>query len=118
MNSLADEGVDRQIVDRLREEGHAVIYVAEMSPGISDDSVLDIANREAAMLVTADKDFGEIVFRQGRSSGGVILIRLEGLSPDAKAHIVSRAVNAHLEEIPGNFSVLSPGALRIRHRLT
>lgn len=61
MNFLVDEGVDRQIVHRLRSEGHAVIYVAELESGISDDAVLDIANRESAVLVAADKDFGEIV---------------------------------------------------------
>lgn len=86
-----------------------MIYVAELEPGISDDAVLDIANRESAVLVTADKDFGEIVFRQGRSSGGVVLIRLEGLSPEGKARTVSAAINTHLEEIPGNFSVLISG---------
>ncbi len=104
-------------MDRLRSDGYSVLYVAEMEPGISDDFVLDVANRESAVLVTADKDFGEIVFRQGRSSGGVVLLRLEGLSPEAKSRIVSGAISAHLEEIPGNFSVLSPGVLRIRRRL-
>lgn len=72
-------------MDRLRNEGHAVIYVAEMEPGITDDSVLNAANKESAVLVAADKDFGEIVFRQGRSSSGVVLIRLAGISPDARA---------------------------------
>ena len=62
LNFLVDEGVDRQIVHRLRSEGHAVIYVAELEPGISDDAVLDIANRESAVLVTSDKDFGEIIW--------------------------------------------------------
>jgi Domain of unknown function (DUF5615) len=46
MNFLADESVDRQIVDRLRQDGHMVWYVAEMEPGISDDIVLGLANRE------------------------------------------------------------------------
>ena len=36
----ADEGVDRQIVERLRHDGHEVAYVAEMSPGIADEVVL------------------------------------------------------------------------------
>jgi len=44
MNLLADEGVDKQIVVRLREEGHSVSYVAEMAPGISDDIVLEFSN--------------------------------------------------------------------------
>lgn len=56
MNFLADESVDRQVVDRLRQDGHAVRYIAEMEPGISDDRVLDLANQEADVLLTADKD--------------------------------------------------------------
>lgn len=71
MNFVADESVDRQVVDRLRQEGHQVRYVAEMEPGISDDAVLELANREAALLLTADKDFGELVFRQRRVLLGV-----------------------------------------------
>ena len=44
MNLLADESIDRQIVDRLRQDGHLVHYVAEMDPGIPDDTVLYLAN--------------------------------------------------------------------------
>ena len=73
MKLLADEGVDRPIVERLRESSHQVWYVAEMEPGISDETVLDMANREEAVLLTVDKDFGELVFRQGRMTGGIIL---------------------------------------------
>ncbi|MCX7839148.1 MAG: DUF5615 family PIN-like protein, partial [Anaerolineae bacterium] len=72
MNFLADESVDRQIVERLRQDGHRVWYVAEMKPGISDDSVLALANQEPAILLTADKDFGEMVFRQRLYTHGVI----------------------------------------------
>ena len=63
MNLLADESIDLQIVDRLRQDGHLVHYIAEMEPGISDDVVLDLANQDTAVLLTADKDFGELVFR-------------------------------------------------------
>jgi len=56
MNLLADEGVDKQIVVRLREEGYSVSYVAEMAPGISDDIVLELANKEGSLLLTSDKD--------------------------------------------------------------
>jgi len=54
VNLLADESVDRQIVDRLRREGDTVRYVAEMEPGIEDDIVLNLANQEANVLLTAD----------------------------------------------------------------
>jgi predicted nuclease of predicted toxin-antitoxin system len=66
MNLVADEGVDRQIVEQLRQDGHDVAYIAELAPSISDDEVLQQANDRHALLVTADKDFGELVFRLNR----------------------------------------------------
>ncbi len=68
MNLLADESVDRQIVERLRQDGHHLLAVAEMAPGVPDDVVLERANQETALLLTADKDFGELVYRQKRIS--------------------------------------------------
>jgi predicted nuclease of predicted toxin-antitoxin system len=89
---LADENIDRPIVDRLRSDGHSIFYVKEMHAGISDDTVLEMANQQDALLLTADKDFGEIVFRQGRIFKGVVLIRLAGLSSLHKSEIVSNAL--------------------------
>ena len=114
MNFLADESVDRQIVDRLRQDGHLVWYVAEMEPGIADDTVLDLANQEAALLLTADKDFGELVFRQRRLAPGIVLIRLAGLSPAGKAEVVASAINGHASELSQAFAVITPGTIRIR----
>jgi predicted nuclease of predicted toxin-antitoxin system len=85
---MADENIDRQIVERLRQDGHEVWYVAEMDPGVSDQEVLTFANNEQAVLLTADKDFGELVYRQELVNPGVILLRLAGLSPDVKAELV------------------------------
>jgi predicted nuclease of predicted toxin-antitoxin system len=116
MNLLADEGVDRHLVDQLRTDGHDVLYVAEMEPGISDDEVLQCANEHSALLVTEDKDFGELVFRQRRIHLGVILVRLHGLSSSAKAHLVSDALAQHGAEMSDAFSVISPGSVRIRQR--
>lgn len=73
MKILADEGVDRPIVERLRQNSHQVWHVAEMEAGSADEAVLDLANREGAVLLTTDKDFGELVFRQERMTKGVIL---------------------------------------------
>jgi predicted RNase H-like HicB family nuclease/predicted nuclease of predicted toxin-antitoxin system len=75
---LADEGVDAATVARLRLDGHDVTYVAELAPGITDDGVLVLANGEGRVLLTIDKDFGELVFRLRRVSAGVLLVRLAG----------------------------------------
>jgi predicted nuclease of predicted toxin-antitoxin system len=69
---LADEGVDAAIVARLRFDGHDLVYVAELSPGITDDAVLELANADERILMTADKDFGELVFRLRRVAFGVL----------------------------------------------
>ena len=114
MNFLADENVDRQIVDRLRQDGHILRYVVEMEAGISDDTVLDLANKESSLLITADKDFGEMVFRQRLIMHGIVLIRLAGITPSHKAEIVSSAINKYKSQLPHAFSVITPGAIRIR----
>lgn len=116
MNFLADESVDRQIVERLRQDGHQVRYVAEMEPGVSDEIVLDLANRERSLLITADKDFGELIFLQQRMMSGVILIRLTGLSPMNKAEVIVSALKKHGVELDQAFTVIMAGAIRIRKR--
>ena len=117
MNLLGDERIDAPVVARLRADGHQVDYVAEMSPGISDESVLDRANRRNALLMTADKDFGELVFRLRKVSLGVALIRLAGLSPRLKARLVADALGTHGEEMQHVFSVITPGMVRVRREI-
>jgi len=70
--------------------------------------------RNDAVLLTADKDFGELVFHQRLNNQGFILIRLTGLSPTHKAGIVASAIRNHLSELPQAFGVITPGAIRIR----
>ena len=117
MNLMADECVDRQIVARLRREGHEVLYVAEMDPGIPDETILERANQNNALLLTTDKDYGELIFRQNRISAGVLLLRLAGLSQIEKARIVSSIIRDHSNELSQSFTVASPGRVRIRKRI-
>ncbi len=116
MNLVADEGVDGHIVARLRQDGHDVLYIAEMEPSISDDIVLSHANARGALLLTEDKDFGELVFRQGLVHTGIVLIRLAGLSSEMKAAMVSTVCRDRVAELSDAFSVISPGLVRIRRR--
>ena len=114
MRLLADEGVAAAIVTRLRSAGHDVVYVAELSPGITDDSVLELADADERIVMTADKDFGELVFRLRRAMVGVLLVRLPGQPSESRAEAVTRALQEHGEEMPGTFTVLTPGLVRIR----
>jgi predicted nuclease of predicted toxin-antitoxin system len=117
MNLLADEDVDGPIVERLRQDGHDVLYIAEIDAGVPDEEVLRRANEKMALLVTADKDFGEMIFRQNLlNAGGVVLIRLAGLSPERKAKLVSKVFHDRGAEFPHAFSVISVGRVRIRRK--
>lgn len=114
MRFIADENVDKPIVDSLRKSGYAVLYILEMEPGITDEQIITRANKEGALLITADRDFGEIVFRQGRTVHGVILIRLAGLAVPRKSEIVLRAIKEHKKDLYGNFVVITASTIRIR----
>ena len=72
VNLVADENVDAGIVSALRDAGRAVTYVRELDPGIDDERVLRLAEFQGALLLTSDKDFGELVFRQHLLHSGVI----------------------------------------------
>lgn len=115
MNLVADENIDRRIVERLRQDGHSVEWIAELAPSVSDEDVLQRAVAAAAVLVTEDKDFGELVYRRGLTHSGILLVRLEGLDNATKAEVVSQAVRDNAMELPGSFAVVSPDSVRVRH---
>jgi predicted nuclease of predicted toxin-antitoxin system len=117
VNLFADESVERPVVERPRQDNHDVVFVAELAPSITDDDVLRIANDRSAVLVTADKDFGELVFRQGAVHAGVVLLRLPGLANSTKGEIVAEVCRLRASELIGSFTVISPGQVRIRRRL-
>lgn len=114
MSLVADESIDRPIVERLRRRGLEVTFVAELEPGLDDDAVLALANERNALLLTGDKDFGELVFRLGRVTAGVVLVRLAGLKPHRRAEIVDACLARFGEEMSHAFTVITPGGVRIR----
>ena len=76
--------------------------------------VLSHANERQVLLITTDKDFGELVFRHGKLNAGVVLLRLAGVSPSQKAEIVSGALTAHGGEMETAFTVITSKIVRIR----
>ena|SRR5687768_14181350 len=114
MKLLADEGVDKPIVDALRGAGLDVVYILETNQGADDEFILSFANTEQRILLTQDKDFGELVFRLKNVHSGVILIRLNGYTPINKASIIVKLLLLHKDELTNAFTVIQPNAIRIR----
>lgn len=110
---LANENVPGEVVEAVRQSGYDVGWIAESSPGVDDDVVLGTALAEGRVLLTFDKDFGEMAFRQGKSATcGVLLLRPRVRSPSYLAQFVLAVLrqNATWE---GNFSVAQEGKLRM-----
>ena len=110
---VADESVEGPTVSALRAAGHSVLFIAETSPGIEDGEVLGIARREQALLLTADKDFGELVFRNRETHAGILLIRSLDEADENAANVVT-AIEQYGPDLLNRFSVLMGCALRIR----
>src|SRR5687767_1633306 len=117
MKFVADENIDLPIIARLRKDGHDVYAVIEMSAGILDEEVLKQANQQGVVLLTGDKDFGELVYRDRRYTCGIVLIRLSGLTMIGKIEIVADVINKHGSELENAFTVISQRNLRIRPRI-
>ena len=111
---LADENVSRLVVERLRAAGFDVVSVRETRPGASDKDVLGEAASDDRVLITEDRDFGELVIRQRLKVRGVILPELDRVPSAAEAELVVEVVRIHASKLTGNLLVLEPARVRVR----
>jgi predicted nuclease of predicted toxin-antitoxin system len=111
---VADESCDFAVIRALRAEGHQVTAIAEISPRIPDEDVLARAREGDHVLITEDKDFGELVYAQKWETSGVILLRFPGNARAAMARMTVEAVKALGDKLAGRFTVIEPGKIRSR----
>ena len=90
MRFLADESCDVIVVDGLRAAGHDVLAIAEASPGTDDVEVIRLAVSEQRILLTEDKDFGQLVFAQRERAGGILFLRYPSSAREQIAREVDR----------------------------
>jgi predicted nuclease of predicted toxin-antitoxin system len=114
MRFLADENISQLVIERLRAGGFDVISVGETRSGMPDKVVLETADAEKRILITEDRDFGELVIRQRLGVRGIILLELDRLSNAAEAEAVAEVVSAHGDKLFGNLVVIEPGRVRLR----
>jgi predicted nuclease of predicted toxin-antitoxin system len=77
MKFLLDENIGKIVAEFLQQLHHEASRVRKISPGIADPQVLDLSINKDAILITSDKDFGELIFKEGQYHSGVIFLRLE-----------------------------------------
>lgn len=114
MKLVVDESVDFAIIEILRKAGFHIHAIVEHNPGWSDDEVLKFAFDYPALLITEDKDFGELTYRLRKPNQGILLVRLTYSSANQKAKAVLEVIEHHADKLHAAFSVLDEHRLRIR----
>lgn len=114
MRFLANENFPFDAVEALRQIGHGITWIRTESPGISDPEVLSRAQAENRILLTFDKDFGELAFRAKLPATiGIILFRIKAPSSVVVAQKVTTAI-ALRNDWAGHFSVVEDDKIRMR----
>lgn len=114
MKFLADECCDADLVTALRRDEYDVMYVVESMRGASDTEVLRRARTEERIVLTEDKDFGELVYRLHRPVPGIILLRFDPADRPLKIPRLRSLLERHSNQLHGTFVVLDPERARIR----
>lgn len=112
MRILANENLARETVDALRGHAHDVAWVPEDAPSTSDREILARAQTEQRVVVTFDKDFGELAVRTGlAANAGVVLLRIGQISPSFVTRIVLAALESRTDW-SGHFWVVEESRVR------
>ena len=114
VNVLVDVSTGQAVADAIRGLGHDTLFVRDRDPSMPDADILAWAVAEQRLVVTMDKDFGELIYRSGQPHAGVLLLRLEAARTAEKVRVVTEILTNHGWALPGHFSVYQDGRLRIR----
>lgn len=110
---IADESCDFRLVRSLRSAGHDVTSVAEDHAGVTDDEVIQLARSERRLLITEDKDFGQLVFSAAKENSGVLLVRYPALTRSGLAKAVLELLAERGDDLYSCFVVIEPGRIRV-----
>ena len=114
MRLVADENVPLQAVELLREKGHDVLSICESLPQTADEDILEIAEKDKRIVLTFDKDFGELAFCSNLpASSGIVLFRIPLLSVNYLTATIVEAIESR-SDWAGHFAVVEPGRVRMR----
>lgn len=108
MRFLADENCDFRVVTALRNAGHDVVAVAETARGASDVQVLEMAHGGKRVLITEDRDFGQLVFADYAPAMGVLYLRCPESSRPALPAMMVPLVTRLGSQLEHSFTVWTP----------
>ncbi len=114
MDFVVDESTGTAVAAFLRGLGHDVLSIVESMSQADDPDILKLAAAEKRIVVTNDKDFGELVFRSRKPHRGVILLRLRDESAENRVRVLASVLERCAERLSDSFTVATEGKVRIR----
>ena len=113
MRFLVDECTGPAASRWLDEQGQDVCSAYDLARGADDETIIQKAVGEGRILITNDKDFGQMFFRDGRVHSGVILLQMEDERPKAKIAVLKSLLKNYPDRIEGQFLIVSEEIIRI-----
>jgi predicted nuclease of predicted toxin-antitoxin system len=114
MKFLTDENIGFEVIKSLRQLGFDIKSILETNRGVNDAIVISLANKEKRILITTDKDFGELVYVNKFIHSGVILLRLKSDSSKNKLKVLKSLFEFRLAELEKAFTVVTESKVRIK----
>lgn len=109
---IVDAGVGKIIENWLLSEGYSIYSVISLNPEISDSEIISLASESNSVIITMDKDFGELVYNRNFVHKGILLLRLEDAVAEEKLASIQNIIPEHIDKLKNKFSVYQNGKLR------
>lgn len=113
MKFIANENIPFEVVQKLKNEGYEVLRVDEIKKGMRDDEIIQLSIKEEGILMTFDKDFGELVFKKKKQVYGIILLKFTPQNVDYIFGIIKKFLDQKIK-IKGHFIVIEKEKVRIK----
>ena len=111
---LADENIDHQFIDAIRETGIDVYSVYELNRGLKDESILEFSRDPPRIILTEDKDFGEWVFAHRVKGISVLFLRYHFRETEQMKQSLIKLLSERINDLEGHFTTLTVKKIRIR----
>ncbi len=111
---LIDVGVGEKVEKWLSTQGYDTKSIRDLDPRMPDEEILKLATQEKRMVITMDKDFGELVYNANQPHSGVLILRIEDYNSTQKVYVIRKILQQYQTDIKGKFCVFKDDKLRIR----
>lgn len=110
---IADENLHQQFIDHLAEEGYELFCIRDQMNGVSDFEIASFARYKQGLIITEDKDFGELVYAHNMRGITVVFLRYNKMELAKVADSLSRIVKEYYDKTESYYITITANKIRI-----